>query len=365
MKKLILFISFSVLLIIGFTQNDPEEIYQKYIANLLNIERLSYEVNRIDTLVSGEVRNHMGFAILKRKVDDPLFGYFFWGHCYDTYQQIIYDGKHSARIEGDQMRIYVEAPKSSSLKTSGGQMVHEELIYPTRDYLSIHVWEKKNSWVIQMDFPDDSIHKASNRQKSIEIDKITWLPVRISENYEVRHNKVSLLLLFSDFQINDDAADLLKNENVEVGNYYKYLLASRARTNLINKPLMSTHLKDLFTEESFTLPLNTDKPILIDFWEVWCRPCVKSLGKIDHLYQKYGEKIEIVGIVTEKPEKAKKLSQNKGLHFPIMLGGKILYENFGITGVPRYFLVNREGIIIKDYKSFSDEIEKDILALIK
>jgi hypothetical protein len=40
-------------------------------------------------------------------------------------------------------------------------------------------------------------------------------------------------------------------------------------------------------------------------------------------------------------------------------------EMFNVNSFPRYFLIDKNGIIQKEYYGFSDQIEKDIEALIK
>ena len=49
--------------------------------------------------------------------------------------------------------------------------------------------------------------------------------------------------------------------------------------------------------------LNSDVPVLIDYWAEWCGPCKMIAPVIDELAQEYGEKIKIAKLnIDENPE---------------------------------------------------------------
>ncbi|MFG3497356.1 thioredoxin [Streptomyces sp. NPDC047928] len=62
------------------------------------------------------------------------------------------------------------------------------------------------------------------------------------------------------------------------------------------------------TDDSFEADvLNSDKPVLVDFWAAWCGPCRQIAPALEKIAEEYGEKIEIVKLnIDENPATAAK-----------------------------------------------------------
>jgi thioredoxin 1 len=60
------------------------------------------------------------------------------------------------------------------------------------------------------------------------------------------------------------------------------------------------------TDESFKRDvLDSDKPVLVDFWAEWCPPCKMIAPILDQIAQEHGDRLEIVKLnVDENPEVA-------------------------------------------------------------
>ena len=51
--------------------------------------------------------------------------------------------------------------------------------------------------------------------------------------------------------------------------------------------------------------LKAEKPVLVDFWAPWCRPCLMVAPIVDELAEKYGGKISFVKMdVDQNPKTA-------------------------------------------------------------
>ena len=58
------------------------------------------------------------------------------------------------------------------------------------------------------------------------------------------------------------------------------------------------------TDTSFTSDvLQSDKPVLVDFWAAWCSPCRKVQPLLEEIASELGDKVEIVKLdVDANPE---------------------------------------------------------------
>ena len=73
--------------------------------------------------------------------------------------------------------------------------------------------------------------------------------------------------------------------------------------------------------------LESDKPVLIDFWAEWCGPCKMIGPSLEELSEEYGEKIKIVKVnVDENPNSPSQL---------------------GVRGIPALFLF-KDGAVISN-----------------
>ena len=105
------------------------------------------------------------------------------------------------------------------------------------------------------------------------------------------------------------------------------------------------------------------KLVLLDFWEVWCGPCMESMPKVQQFYEKYKSKgLEVYGVVHEKEhlDVARQLVQKRKISFPMLLGDEQSKRKYSIDGVPLYVLINREGKIVMVSQGFSPLLEEEI-----
>jgi hypothetical protein len=68
--------------------------------------------------------------------------------------------------------------------------------------------------------------------------------------------------------------------------------------------------------------------------------------------------------VTESKEKALMLLHQKKITFPNYMGNDSLLAAYHIGSFPTYFLVDKDGIIQKEYTGFSSTLENDIRAML-
>jgi peroxiredoxin len=139
----------------------------------------------------------------------------------------------------------------------------------------------------------------------------------------------------------------------------------------VGQPAPAISLKDMkgniVTLESFK-----GKVVFLDFWAPWCIPCKEELPELDRLYKKYWKDgFEIVGICLDTPKaRVTKFLQKVPVTFQILMDKQgDAAEAYRFSGLPAGFLIDRDGIIRKQYKGFARDLlplyEKEISDLLK
>jgi len=107
-------------------------------------------------------------------------------------------------------------------------------------------------------------------------------------------------------------------------------------------------LKDL-KGDSVAVPSDfKGKMALLHFWASWCPTCRGEMSALEAIYAQYRHK----GILPcsiglgERRETAVSYLKNLTLSYPVLLDpGLTLRKPFGVSGIPTYFVLDREGVV--------------------
>lgn len=91
------------------------------------------------------------------------------------------------------------------------------------------------------------------------------------------------------------------------------------------------------------------KWVVLDFWGSWCGWCIKGFPALKEAYQKYGDKLVVIGIDCNESEADWREGVKKHeLPWINVYNGmdRSLYEAYNITGFPTKAIVNPEGRLV-------------------
>ncbi len=108
------------------------------------------------------------------------------------------------------------------------------------------------------------------------------------------------------------------------------------------------------------------KVVVVNFWATWCNPCREEIPDFVQLYKEYrGRGLEIIGVSLDKgkEERVKAFAKEFGIEYPIVVGDIQVARRWLVQGIPRTFIIDREGKIaqkivgVTDKRSLETEIK--------
>lgn len=122
------------------------------------------------------------------------------------------------------------------------------------------------------------------------------------------------------------------------------------KKNISITEALNTSIYDISNTEFSIYDLIKDKPVLIDCWASWCKPCLDEMADSKILKKKYEGKVDIIYLSFDKNKKFwKKKSDEIGLKNSYLISND--FENnftyyFNIFSLPRYIIIDKNGNVV-------------------
>jgi len=123
-------------------------------------------------------------------------------------------------------------------------------------------------------------------------------------------------------------------------------------------------LKTLDGQE-ITLSQLKGKTVLLDFWATWCGPCRESIPHLIQLYKTYqGKGFEVIGMNLDKGdiEVIRHFIKSMDIPYPVVVSSEDIARNYGVTGLPTSFFIDKEGKIREKIMGFNSSIARHLEA---
>jgi thiol-disulfide isomerase/thioredoxin len=108
------------------------------------------------------------------------------------------------------------------------------------------------------------------------------------------------------------------------------------------------------------------KVVVLDFWATWCDPCARAIPHMEALHKKYKEQgLVVIGINHERDHAKVKNFAKERISYIVLLDADEQFTEYGITGIPTAFYIDKEGKIRYRDVGFGPGKEKQMEQKIK
>ncbi len=369
MKKLLLLTGLIFIGINAFSQS-PQEIISKVFNAQQALKTVSCTLVRTDTLVTGDIRTMTGNSKILIDKTDPVFGFKFWVQNSNDNSEMVYDG-HIGYQTNTKEKTYVliNNPSDNLLYSGAGRLILRDFIkLDTSKAVDFKASQDNNFYYLKLIYPDIKEYNVVKRSKTVKISKETMLPLSVRQHQETLGRVQDLFYAIQKVNINNTSFVYNFSSPTFLKEYKHHII------NQAGRPVMTLKDKEApdfelvsFDNKSINLSKMRGKAILLDFWEVWCGPCLESMPKVQKLYDTYkDEGLLVYGITNEikQLQPSKLLVKNRGINFPMLIGNEQLKKDYKLSAVPLYILIDKNGKVIFISEGYSDEMEAAIKAAI-
>jgi peroxiredoxin len=111
------------------------------------------------------------------------------------------------------------------------------------------------------------------------------------------------------------------------------------------------------------------KVVILNFWATWCPPCKEEIPGFVELQKKYGgQGLAVVGVSLDEHRlsKVRRFIEETEINYQIVLGNVMMMQNFGGSGLPTTFVIDRSGKIVAKHVGFTSKetFEKELVPLL-
>lgn len=155
--------------------------------------------------------------------------------------------------------------------------------------------------------------------------------------------------------------------------YILLLLAIIGMTGVAQAQLPAITLKTIDGKTLRTDTLRNDgKPLIIDFFATWCKPCNRELNEISEVYEEWQEEtgVKLVAISIDKAQDTHKVAplvaENEWPWETVLLDpNQELMRSLGIQMIPFTMIIDGEGKIVYKHNGYTDGAENELIEKVR
>lgn len=259
----------------------------------------------------------------------------------------------------------------------GGDKFNESLAAANK--ITFPNFNKMGNLAVQNTYETDSTIIKANNEEAEEI--FNNYKAQIIEHIKNNPKSLAAAWYLNDMylrrQIDDAQAEELFNalSKDALSEYedYKNVVSRIEGTKATKAGMPVPEIKTKSTPDGseFEIASLRGKYILIDFWGVWCGPCVAEMPTLKRFQEKYKEKLVVLGInsgdTKEKMQKFLEENDYKWQQLMSVRGDSIdnFVTRFNVQGFPTKFIIDPDGKIVKRHLGSGEETFKLLETLLE
>ena len=116
---------------------------------------------------------------------------------------------------------------------------------------------------------------------------------------------------------------------------------------------------------------NNGKPVIVSFWALWCKPCMKELTAISEVYDDWQKEtgVKLIAVSIDDARSSANVlptANGKGWSFDLLLDQNGDFKRaMNVSMIPHTFIINGVGEIVWQHTSFSEGSELKLIELIR
>jgi thiol-disulfide isomerase/thioredoxin len=230
--------------------------------------------------------------------------------------------------------------------------------------------QKHDCWIVEsrmpeVDLPGPQGAKMTDAVSRLWIDKKLLVDLKSSISMQVQSNQmpqameIHMLTVKKDLKIDQPVADSLFQFTppADAKEVESVMGAALAKVNLAGQAAPDFEMKGI-DGKTYSLESLKGKPVLLDFWATWCKPCSASMPLVEKLYATYKDQ-DLVVLAVNSGEEADAVAaflKTSPLAYPVVLSGDSgIVAAYQVTAYPTFVMIGREGKIAAHEIGFGGE----------